>query len=91
MVKAIELVKTFDEICENIQTIDKYLNDPDLKEYAFGLIKRGICFVVVKNKGEYSFYPSRFIGYNANTKDLHYKNFGKHGGDTNKAISCECQ
>ena len=87
MVKAIELVKTFDEICENIQTIDKYLNDPDLKEYAFGLIKRGICFVVVKIKCEYRFYPSRFLGYNANTKNLHYKNLGKDGEKTNKAIS----
>ena len=87
MVRAIELVKSFNEISKNIQTIDKYLNDPDLKEYAFGLIKRGICFVVVKIKCEYRFYPSRFLGYNANTKNLHYKNFGKHGGDTNKAIS----
>ena len=85
--RKIELVQNFDEISKNIQTIDKYLNDPDLKEYAFGLIKRGICFVVVKIKGEYRFYPSRFLGYNANTKNLHYKNFGKHGGDTNKTIS----
>ena len=62
MVKAIELVKTFDEICENIQTVDSYLNDPEQKEYVIGLIKRGTCFVVVNNNGEYRFYPSRFIG-----------------------------
>ena len=87
MVKAIELVKTFDEICENIQTVDSYLNDPEQKEYVIGLIKRGTCFVVVNNNGEYRFYPSRFIGYTANTKELHSNNFEKDGRVTNKAIS----
>ena len=87
MVRAIDLVKTFDEISKNIQTIEKYLNDPELKEYAFGLIKRGTCFVVVKNNDEYRFYPSRFIGYTANTKELHSNNIEKDGRVTNKAIS----
>ena len=87
MVKKIELVKKLNDISANIKTVDGYLNDPDLKEYAFSLIKRGTCFVVVKNNGEFRFYPSRFIGYTTNTKDLHSNNLDKDGRVTNAAIS----
>ena len=87
MVNKIELVKNFDEISKNIQTIDKYLNDSELKEYAISLIKRGTCFVAVKINEEFRFYPSRFVGYKANTRHLHYNNLEKDGRVTNKAIS----
>jgi len=87
MINKIQLVKNLNEIRANIKTVDSYQNDPEQKEYVIGLIKRGTCFVVVNNNGEYRFYPSRFIGYTANTKELHSNNFEKDGRVTNKAIS----
>lgn len=87
MVNKIELVKNFDEISKNIQTIDKYWNNHDLTEYVFSLIKRGTCFVVVKINEEFRFYPSRFVGYTANTRHLYSNNLEKDGRVTNKAIS----
>lgn len=87
MVKKMELVRNLDEINENTKTIDGYLNDSDLKEYAFSLIKRGTCFVAVKNNKSFRFYPSRFIGYTANTKHLHSSNSEKDGRVTNNTIS----
>lgn len=51
------------------------------------MIKRGTCFVVVKSNEEFRFYPSRFVGYIANTRHLHSNNLEKDGRVTNKAIS----
>ena len=84
---AVELVKTKEEIMENINTIDGYLKDPGFKDYAFGLIKRGTYYVVFEKDKELRFYPSRFIGYKQNNRTAHSQNLKKDVLDTNKRIS----
>lgn len=80
-------VRTKADILDNIGKLNAYLEDDDLSEYAKGLIKRASCFVALKNNDEYSFFPSRFIGYVNNTKTKHDNNPYKNGGVTNEAIS----
>ncbi len=82
-----ELVRDLNDIHGNIRTLDNYLQDRDLKDYAIGLIKRGTCFIAVKNDQGYSFYPSRFIGYKNNNHHAHIHNEGKDGRNTNSAIN----
>lgn len=84
-----KFVNSLDEIRNNIKVIEDYLasNDNDEVAYAKGLIKRGICFIVVKYKNGYHFYPSRFIGYSNNTIDKHERNYEKDGKETNPVIS----
>lgn len=70
-------------------TIDDYLNskrDPGY-DFALGLVKRGTCFIAVKNNDSYRFYPSRFIGYVDNDMYTHIQNETKDGGLTNPAIT----
>lgn len=85
-----ELVKSVSQLIKNIHTLEQYLNqkvDPEYS-YALNLIKRGTCFVAVKqDDGEYRFYPSRFIGYVDNTMNKHENNPYKDGRETNFAIS----
>lgn len=85
-----ELVTSISEINTNIQTLDKYLDRKNDKEYSYalGLIKRGICFIAVKSGQCYKFYPSKFIGYKGNTMDDHQKKVKQRDGrETNPAIS----
>lgn len=51
------------------------------------MIKRKVCFVAVEQEGGFHFYPSRFIGYIANTRDKNMNNEYKDGKETNPAIS----
>ena len=85
----IELVKTREEIKQNIQVLDKYLSDKVDPEYSYALdlIKKGICFVVDDSSGRKKYYPSRFIGYASNSMDKHQNNESKDGKVTNPAIS----
>ena len=77
------------ELRKNMDTLDSYLamhTEPN-HEYAIELIKKGTCFVAVKVKGAYRFYPSRFIGYYDNTREAHINNDERDGRETNQAIS----
>ncbi len=84
------VVKELSQLKENISTLENYLNgkiDPEYS-YAIDLIKRGTCFIAVKQGDkEYHFYPSRFIGYEKNTINKHMSNLYKAGKETNPAIS----
>ena len=82
-------IKSKDELLQNIKTLDEYLNKEEGQEYEFALnlIKRGTCFIVVKNDDNYKFYPSRFIGYSNNTMYKHQNNYYKDGRVTNAAIN----
>lgn len=82
-------VENLNELKANIKTLDKYLNSKTDPEYEFGLglVKKGTCFVAVKENGTYRFYPSRFIGYVNNNIDAHLNNDYKDGKETNPAIS----
>ena len=89
LLNKVELVKSREDIKNNMQVIDKYLErkvDPEYS-YALGLIKRGICFVVDDSSGRNRFYPSRFIGYAQNSRDKHDNNTSKDGKVTNPAIT----
>jgi hypothetical protein len=82
-------ISKLSELIKNIQTLDEYLNSRVDPEYSFArsLVKRGICFVAVKDSEIYQFYPSRFIGYINNSMDAHSNNPYKNGRITNPAIS----
>lgn len=84
-----ECVKNLVEIKENMKTLDGYLNKKIEPEYSFALnlIKKGTCFIAVKQGNEYRFYPSRFMGYAKNTMNNHLNNDTKDGKKTNPAIS----
>jgi hypothetical protein len=77
------------EIRQNIDTLAHYLasgSGPDY-EFSISLVRVGICFVVTERDGEPFFAPSRFAGYAGNSRLNHVRNKGKHGRDTNPAIS----
>lgn len=83
-----ELVNDLKNLKENIELMNKYIQDEGLKkEFALDRIKRGTCFLTVQNENGYSFYPSRFVGYKNNNYDDHIKNAEKDGRDTNAAIN----
>ncbi len=86
---ALRTVENLNELKSNIKLLEKYLNSKADPEYSFGLglVKKGTCFVVVKEKETYKFYPSRFIGYADNSMDTHLNNTNKDGKETNPAIS----
>ena len=82
------LVTTKNQIINNMDIIDSYLNAVGTTEcgYAKDLIKRGRCFAYKIIKGEYHFYPSRFIGYVDETMTSHKADMGD-GKKTNPAIT----
>lgn len=82
-------VNNKEELRANIDLLQRYLSDKTEPFYYFALnlIKKGTCFVVVKVKGNYCFYPSRFVGYYNNHMDAHLNNTKKDGRETNPAIS----
>lgn len=64
-----ELVKSINDILENAKRFDNYLEcgNSNEKEFAINCIALGRCFVVIKENGEYKFYPSKYIGYKNNS------------------------
>ena len=71
-----ELVESLNDLNVNIKTIDNYLKLKIEPEYSYGLnlVKRGICFIALKENELYKFYPSRFIGYVNNDMESHKNN-----------------
>jgi len=82
-----ELVKDKNELLNNIYTLDSYQVGTTEYEFYLDLVKRGVCFVVVKCNGSYKFYPSRFLGYRGNTYNNHLNNEYKDGKETNPIIT----
>ena len=82
-------IESIAELRENMNTLDRYLNQKIESTYSFALdlIRRGTCFVAVSASDGYRFYPSRFIGYAENTMDRHLNNRTKDGRLTNPVIS----
>ena len=83
-----ELVKTKEQVIDNIITLEKYLKSksPIKKEFALNLVKQGETIVVYKINNENHFAPSRFVGYIGNDMDKHILNEEKSGLDTNPVI-----
>ncbi len=65
-----KLIETINDILDNALTFDKYLNSYDgvEKDFALHCLKYGKCFVVIRNKCDYKFYPSKYIGYKNNNE-----------------------
>lgn len=82
-------ISNLNELINNFRTIDGYLYSKADPEYSFALdlIKKGICFVAVKDSNTYKFYPSRFIGYTDNSMNKHQNSADRDGRVTNKIIS----
>ncbi len=79
-----KLIEEIDEIRVNIRYFDKRIEKQD--EDAFNFVKRRINFIVYRNREEYRFVPSRFVGYPQNTFSEHKKDPG-HGGRTTGKLS----
>jgi hypothetical protein len=80
-------VNTWNEIKENIGTLESYLKSKGPENrYFVELIKRGTCFVAYQYEKDVHFAPSRFIGYSKNDYTRHLGNNSKDGRITNKAI-----
>lgn len=84
-----KLVATKNEIIQNLETIERYLQSemPDIYDAMTTYIARGKCFIAYLVKGQYHFAPSRFVGYKGNSLARHKANAYKHGWDTNPAIN----
>lgn len=83
------LVETVEDIKENINTLEKYLNPfgyKDKRQFALDLIKRGTCFIAYKTGSDIKFIPSRFVGYANNDMRKHEENYWKDGRETNDVI-----
>ncbi|WP_198514336.1 HNH endonuclease [Algoriphagus formosus] len=83
-----KLIQSYENLKENLQTLEYYLFEGTDEEFEFsaGLIKRGKCFFAYKVEDQYFFAPSRFVGYSNNSKKKHLNN-SLHGGKTNLAIN----
>jgi len=60
-----DVIKTEEEIKENLAQFENYLCDgsEEEQEFAYGLIRRGSCFIAYKINGELRFSSSRYTGY----------------------------
>lgn len=79
-------VSTKEDISRNIDQFEHLLQGTE-KEFAHGLIQRGLCFVAYQKDGEFRFIPSRYVGYRDNTQAKHHANHDKNGRETNPAIT----
>lgn len=86
---SMRLVKSISDLRENMSVLDSYLERKCDSEYTFALdlVKKGTCFIAVKTDIGYRFYPSRFMGYAANSMDNHLSNQKKDGKETTPVIS----
>lgn len=83
------VVSTEEEIRDNLAQFENYLCDgsEEEQEFAYGLVRRGSCFIAYTINGELRFSPSRYTGYLNNSKSKHINNQDKDGKETNAAIN----
>jgi hypothetical protein len=86
---SVEVIQTLDDIEANLRRLEAYLGsaDPDEREFARSLVRRGRCFIFADRDGRPIFGPSRFVGYSHNSREAHAANDAKDGKRTNPAIS----
>lgn len=84
-----KLVTDRQGIINNIRQLQRYATSPDPEERRFhqGLIRRGRCFVYLREGDSYVFAPSRFVGYESNSHTAHARNPDKDGRVTNPALN----
>lgn len=86
--KILKLVENKLELQENSNIFNSYMNKKGTKEYkwALNLLRKGMCFLIIKKDEKYSFYTSRFIGYKGNTYLKHKEAKEKDGKETNSCL-----
>ncbi|MFA8436786.1 MAG: hypothetical protein ACEPOZ_19950 [Marinifilaceae bacterium] len=84
-----KLIENLNELIENLHTLENYLksDNPEEKEFAMDLVRKGKTILVYKVNGENHFAPSRFSGYKNNSLRKHEVNDEKDGRDTNPVIT----
>lgn len=84
-----EIVRTWQQIKDNLDTLERYRysSDPEESEFYRDMIRRGRCFVVHQQGDTLRFGPSRFVGYIDNSRQKHLDNPHKDGKETNPEIS----
>lgn len=87
MAKLGDLIKTKEDLINNLNQIEVYLKNFESAEEMKNYIRRGKNFVMYKFVNEYHFAPSRFVGYLNNTLIKHNKNESKHGWKTYGCIT----
>lgn len=82
-------VKTLEQVQTNLETLHRLSRSKKKAErdFALGLIRNGIAFVIGEVEGTTVFAPSRFVGYQDNSMARHLANKTKNGGTTNTAIT----
>jgi len=85
----VEVVQTLADIEGNLRQLEQYLAsaDPEDRNFARSLVRRGLCFVVAHRDQGAFFGPSRFVGYQHNSRAAHTANGDKDGRETNPAIT----
>ena len=83
------LVNNIEDIIDNANTLNEYLQSDEDREYALDRIEQGICFVVIRNEdGSLRFYPSKFVGYLRNNREVHQDQIRtRDGRHTNRRIT----
>lgn len=83
-----DVVSTHKQVEKNIRELERGRKGTSVDQAAYrSLIKRGTCFLPYINDNGLAFAPSRFIGYVANSTELHAANRSKDGRVTNVALS----
>lgn len=83
-----DYIETREDIISNIETLYSYLHGEsgeDSMSWAVDKLKRGKNMVVEVINDQICFAPSRFVGYQSNTKEKHEANHGD-GTDTDNRI-----
>ena len=84
-----KLISSQSDLTRNIERFAKYLEEaegPDA-DFARGLLRKGVCFVAMSIGSKEVFAPSRFIGYENNSREVHLKNDQKDGRETTPVIT----
>jgi hypothetical protein len=79
----LHFVENIDQIIENVKTMEQYLNsdNPDEKEFAQDLVKKGRSMVIYKVNGQNHFAPARFIGFKKNSRSAYIENENRETRD----------
>jgi hypothetical protein len=84
-----DLITKITELGANLKRLEdyRYSSNSEIRNFYADLIKRGICFVVLKKNEKLLWGPSRFVDYRENPMISHKENCEKDGRETNPVIA----
>jgi 5-methylcytosine-specific restriction protein A len=86
---SLKVITSIEEIEQNLSLFEDYLCgdvSDEAQQFAYGLVKKGACFIAYKINSECRFAPSRYVGYADNSMTTHNGNQNIDGRETNSAI-----